>query len=89
MLQALGDIKRLSMSVRQLQLENCEAIGQMGYDLSELIQMPKGLGSCYPLCSLRSVRDKFIVCIYQFSKTQFYISTTIILKLLIYIFFAA
>ncbi|XP_034238891.1 sphingomyelin synthase-related protein 1 isoform X2 [Thrips palmi] len=59
-IRALGDMKRLSMSIRQLQLENCDAIVQMGYDLSELIQMPKGLGSCYPLCSLRSVRDRLI-----------------------------
>lgn len=54
------------MSIRQLQLENCEAISQMGYDLSELIQMPKGLGSCYPMCSFRSVRDKLIVSINLF-----------------------
>lgn len=74
MLQALGDIKRLSMSIRQLQLENCDAIVQMGYDLSELIQMPKGLGSCYPLCSLRSVRDKLLVStiIFFFTKSNLF-----------------
>ncbi|KAE8750315.1 hypothetical protein FOCC_FOCC002875 [Frankliniella occidentalis] len=59
-IQALGDLKRLSLSIRQLQLEHSNAIVQMGYDLSELFQFPKGTTGCYPLCSLRSIKERLI-----------------------------
>lgn len=68
--QALGDVKRLSLSIRQLQIEHCDVIAQMGFDLSELIHIPRGVKGCYPVCSLNSIKHSLIVSIKHFFQTS-------------------
>ncbi|KAJ1528540.1 hypothetical protein ONE63_006946 [Megalurothrips usitatus] len=59
-IRALGDLKRLSLSIRQLQIEHSDAIAQMGYDLDEILQTPKGTSGCYRMCSHGSVKDRLL-----------------------------